>query len=258
MTLEVIPAIDLLGGQCVRLWQGDYQQASVVSQDPVEQARRWWQEGATRLHVVDLDGAKTGDPTNWPVIRAMVQALPISVQVGGGIRSVRSAEQWLDQGVERVIVGTMAVENPQELQQLCQRHPGQIVVGIDARQGKVATRGWLETTPLLATELAQQVSQMGSAAIIYTDIQRDGTLEGPNLEQLQAVLQVAGIPVIASGGIASLTDLLSLLRLVPQGLSGVIVGKALYSGAFSLTEALRAVSSGRWQDIPPDNQERLV
>ncbi len=256
--MDVIPAIDLLGGQCVRLFQGDYTQAEVFSTDPVQQAQVWADQGAPRLHVVDLDGAKTGDLVNLAVIEALVQTLSIPIQVGGGIRSLALAEQVLRIGVNRVIVGTLAVEQPDVLQTLCQRHPDRVVVGIDARDGKVATRGWLSTTPLLATDLATQVSQAGAAAIIYTDIQRDGTLSGPNLDQLRAVAAAASVPVIASGGISSIMDLLSLLRLVPLGVTGVIVGKALYAGSFQLSEAIRAVGSGRWQDVPPDQGTLLA
>jgi phosphoribosylformimino-5-aminoimidazole carboxamide ribotide isomerase len=250
--MDVIPAIDLLGGQCVRLFQGDYSQAEVFASDPVGQAQGWVDQGAPRLHLVDLEGAKTGDPVNFPLITAIVNAVDIPVQVGGGIRSLATAEQLLAVGVDRVIVGTLAVEQPELVQLMCQRHPGRIVVGIDARAGQVATRGWLSTSPLLAIDLARQVSEMGAAAIIYTDIQRDGTLSGPNLQALRDIAAAASVPVIASGGISSIADLLSLLVLEPAGVAGVIVGKALYAGSFQLKEAIRAVGSGRWQDLPPD------
>lgn len=245
--LDVIPAIDLLGGACVRLHQGDYDQVETFGDDPIAMAQHWHAQGAQRLHLVDLDAARTGDPTNYPLIRHIVAALPIPVQVGGGVRSAQTAAQLLDMGVERVIVGTLAVEDPDQVASLCQAHPQQIVIGIDARQGLVATRGWRETATLRATDLATQVSAMGAAAIIYTDILRDGTLKGPNLEQLRAVQAASHIPVIASGGIGSLSDILSLLQL--SDLAGVIVGKAIYSGAVNLKEALRAVSQGRWQDV---------
>lgn len=249
--LEVIPAIDLLGGQAVRLYQGDYGQAEQVAADPVQQAKYWAEQGATRLHVVDLDGAKSGDPVNLSIIERIVNQVPIPVQVGGGIRSIEQAQQLIDLGVERMIVGTLAAEEPTLLAAMTETLPGRIWVGIDARQGKVATRGWLSTTPLLATELVKRVGEQGAAGIIYTDIHRDGTLTGPNLEQLREILAISQLPVIASGGISSLTDLLSLLSL--SGLVGAILGKALYSGAIQLKEALRAVGPGRWQDIPPEN-----
>jgi phosphoribosylformimino-5-aminoimidazole carboxamide ribotide isomerase len=248
--LEVIPAIDLLQGRAVRLYQGDYAQAEQVADDPIQQAEAWAAQGAPRLHVVDLDGAKSGDPINLPTIERLVRQLAIPVQVGGGIRSLERARQLLELGVDRVIVGTLAVEDPDTLEAMTQALPGRVWVGIDARQGQVATRGWLSTTPLRATELVQRVGEQGVAGIIYTDIGRDGTLAGPNLQQLQEILAISRLPVIASGGIGSLTDLLALLSL--PGLTGAILGKALYSGAISLQEALRAVGPGRWQDLPPE------
>ncbi|WP_017325055.1 1-(5-phosphoribosyl)-5-[(5-phosphoribosylamino)methylideneamino]imidazole-4-carboxamide isomerase [Synechococcus sp. PCC 7336] len=253
--MEVIPAIDLLGGRCVRLFQGDYDRSEVFGDDPVAMARRWADAGATRLHLVDLDGAKTGEPVNFEAIRAIVSALDIPVQVGGGVRSLVTAEQLLGFGVDRVIVGTLAVEQPELLALMCDRHPHRIAVGIDARNGKVATRGWVDTTEVKATDLVEQVCQHAIAAIIYTDIHRDGTLSGPNIEQLRAVTEVSSVPAIASGGISSITDLLALLPLCSPGRAGAavvgaIVGKALYAGSISLKEALQAVGNGRWQDIP--------
>jgi phosphoribosylformimino-5-aminoimidazole carboxamide ribotide isomerase len=250
--MEVIPAIDLLQGRCVRLYQGDYNQAQTFDENPVAVARQWADQGATRLHVVDLDGAKAGHPVNLQAIEAIVRAVDVPVQVGGGLRDRQSAADLLALGVQRVILGTVAVEQPDLVRTLCQEFPGQIVVGIDARNGKVATRGWLETSEVLATELAQQVAAAGAAAIIYTDIHRDGTLQGPNLDALRELASSIEAPVIASGGISSVTDLLSLLSLEPLGVQGVIVGKALYTGNVVLKEALRAVGPGRWQDVPPD------
>ncbi len=250
--MDVIPAIDLLEGRCVRLYQGDYQQSQVYNENPVEVARQWADEGATRLHLVDLDGAKEGKPVNLNTIEAIVRAIAIPVQVGGGLRDRNSMAQLINLGVDRAIVGTVAVENPSLVQQLCQEFPGKIAVGIDARNGKVATRGWLETSEVLATDLAKQMAELGVAAIIYTDIHRDGTLQGPNREALRELANHIHIPVIASGGVSSLSDVLGLLALEPIGVTGVIIGKALYTGDVSLTEAVRAVGPGRWQDIPPD------
>ena len=250
--MEVIPAIDLLEGRCVRLYQGDYEQAEAFDENPVAVARRWADEGATRLHIVDLDGAKAGQPVNLRAIEAIVRAVDVPVQVGGGLRDRDRVAALLKLGVQRAILGTVAVEQPQLVQQLGQEFPGQIVVGIDARNGKVATRGWLETSEVGATDLAQQMANFGVAAIIYTDIQRDGTLQGPNLESLRELATSVEIPVIASGGVSSTTDLLSLLALEPIGVTGAIVGRALYTGDVSLKEAIRAVGSGRWQDVPPD------
>jgi phosphoribosylformimino-5-aminoimidazole carboxamide ribotide isomerase len=247
--MEVIPAIDLLEGRCVRLYQGDYQQSQVFNENPLEVALQWQSQGATRLHLVDLDGAKEGNTVNLDVISVIVKNLSIPVQVGGGLRTKASIERLFDLGVERAIVGTVAVEKPELVQELCETFPHKIAVGIDARDGKVATKGWLETSTIEATDLAQSISER-AAAIIYTDISRDGTLVGPNLEALKELAQVTNIPVIASGGISSLTDLLSLLSLESLGVKGVIVGKALYTGKVDLKEALQAIGNGRLQDVP--------
>lgn len=251
--MEVIPAIDLLDGKCVRLYQGDYDRSETFNNNPVEVARTWSEQGATRLHLVDLDGAKSGTSVNLAAIEAIVRAIDIPVQVGGGIRDRASVVRLLDLGVQRIILGTVAVEKPELVTELCQEFPQQIVVGIDARKGKVATRGWLETSEIAATELAQRMAQQGAAAIIYTDIHRDGTLSGPNLEALQELARTIDIPVIASGGVSSLTDLLSLLALETLGVTGAIVGRAIYTGDVKLSEAIQAVGNGRWQDIPPTN-----
>lgn len=250
--MDVIPAIDLLDGRCVRLYQGDYARSQVFNDDPVAVARQWEEQGAPRIHLVDLDGAKAGHPVNQAAISAIVQAVSVPVQVGGGLRDRESVADLLNLGVRQAILGTVAVEQPDLVSQLCQDFPGQIVVGIDARDGKVATRGWLETSEVMAIDLAQQMAQRGAAAIIYTDIHRDGTLQGPNLDALRNLAQAIDIPVIASGGVSSLTDVLSLLALAPIGVSGMIVGRALYTGDVSLKEAVQAVGQGRWQDIPPD------
>lgn len=250
--MDVIPAIDLLDGKCVRLYQGDYNQSEVFNDDPVEVAQQWVDQGAPRIHLVDLDGAKVGHPVNQAAIEAIVQAVSVPVQVGGGLRDRNSVKTLLDLGVQQTILGTVAVESPDLVAELCQEFPGQIVVGIDARNGKVATRGWLETSEVLATDLAQQMAQLGAAAIIYTDIHRDGTLQGPNKEALRELASAISIPVIASGGVSSLTDVLSLFSLVPVGVSGMIIGRALYTNAVSLKEAVQAVGQGRLQDVPPN------
>jgi phosphoribosylformimino-5-aminoimidazole carboxamide ribotide isomerase len=250
--MDVIPAIDLLEGRCVRLYQGDYAQAEIFSENPLEMALNWANQGAPRLHVVDLDGAKRGLPTNHGVLRDICAALTIPVQVGGGIRNRQTVESLLESGVSQVILGTAAVENPPLVKELCQAFPGQILVGIDARNGQVATKGWLETTTVQAVDLAQRMAEAGVAGIIYTDIERDGTLQGPNLNALRDLVSQVSIPVIASGGVSSLTDLLRLLSLEAMGVTGAIVGKAIYSGAVNLSEAVQSVGQGRWQDVPPD------
>lgn len=248
--MDVIPAIDLLEGRCVRLYQGDYDQSQVFNENPVEVAQQWAAEGATRLHLVDLDGAKAGKPENWQAIRAIAEAVDIPIEVGGGLRDRDRVAALFDLGVQYAILGTAAVENPNLVSTLSSEFPGRIIVGIDARDGKVATRGWLETSEIEAIALAQDMAQRGATAIIYTDIKRDGTLKGPNLDALRSLANTVDLPIIASGGISSITDLLSLLRLVPLGVSGVIIGRALYTGDVSLKEAIRAIGPGRWQDVP--------
>ncbi len=249
--MEVIPAIDLIDGRCVRLYQGDYAQTEVFNDNPVEVARQWADQGATRLHLVDLDGAKSGKPENWQAIEAIARAVDIPIEVGGGLRDRARVTDLFSLGVRYAILGTAAVNNPDLVSDLAGEFPGQIIVGIDARNGKVATEGWLETSEVDAIALAQQMEQRGAAAVIYTDIQRDGTLKGPNIPALRAMAAAVTMPVIASGGVGALRDLLSLLVLEPQGVEGVIVGRALYTGDVSLKEAVRAVGNGRWQDVPP-------
>ncbi|HEY9621153.1 MAG TPA: 1-(5-phosphoribosyl)-5-[(5-phosphoribosylamino)methylideneamino]imidazole-4-carboxamide isomerase [Crinalium sp.] len=250
--MDVIPAIDLLEGRCVRLYQGDYAQSQVFNENPVEVAQQWVEQGAPRLHLVDLDGAKVGHPVNGDAIAAIVQAVNVPVQVGGGLRDRQSVAALLELGVHQVILGTVAVEQPDLVAQLCQEFPGKIIVGIDARNGKVATRGWLETSEVEAIALAQQMATLGVSAIIYTDIHRDGTLQGPNRTALRELADAISIPIIASGGMSTVSDLVGLIALEPLGVTGAIVGRALYTGAISLKEAIRAVGNGRWQDVPPD------
>ena len=247
--MEIIPAIDLLDGACVRLHQGDYDQVTRFSEDPVAQALSWQSQGATRLHLVDLDGAKRGEPINDAAVRAITAALDIPVQLGGGVRSLERAEELIACGLDRVILGTVAIEQPELVQELAQRHPGRIVVGIDANDGRVATRGWIEQSDVLATDLAKQFSAAGIAAIITTDIATDGTLAGPNLDALRTMAQCSAVPVIASGGIGCMADLLALLPLEPLGVSGVIVGRALYDGRVALGEAIAAIGAARLQDV---------
>jgi phosphoribosylformimino-5-aminoimidazole carboxamide ribotide isomerase len=250
--MQVIPAIDLLDGHCVRLHQGDYDRVTRFSDDPVAQALEWQRQGATRLHLVDLDGARRGEPCNDGAVRAITAALSIPVQLGGGVRTAERAEELLGWGLDRVILGTVAIEDPALVRTLAARHPGRIVVGIDAKEGKVATRGWIEQSTVEATALAASLDDTGVAAIISTDIATDGTLAGPNLEALRAIAAASSIPVIASGGVGCLADLLALLALAPLGVEGVIVGRALYDGSVDLREALQAVGPERLQDpVPP-------
>lgn len=255
--MEVIPAIDLLQGRCVRLYQGDYQKSEVFNENPVEVARNWEQQGATRLHLVDLDGAKEGESINLEIIEAIAKSVSIPVQVGGGLRDREAIIKLFDLGVERAIVGTIAVENPDLVTALCEEFPQKIAVGIDARNGKVATKGWLETSEVNAVELAQKISPL-AAAIIYTDIYRDGTLQGANKEALRELAIATNIPVIASGGISSISDLLSLLSLESLGVTGVIVGKAIYTGQVDLKSAIQAIGQGRLQDVPLDIDQSFL
>ncbi|MFM2158537.1 MAG: 1-(5-phosphoribosyl)-5-[(5-phosphoribosylamino)methylideneamino]imidazole-4-carboxamide isomerase, partial [Cyanobacteriota bacterium] len=240
-------------GHCVRLHQGDYDQVTRFSDDPVAQALEWQRQGAQRLHLVDLDGARTGRPVNDQAVRAITAALSIPVQLGGGVRSAERAEELLACGLDRVILGTVAIERPELVRELAAGHPGRVVVGIDAKDGLVATRGWIETSTVEATALAHSFEGSGVAAIISTDIATDGTLAGPNIEALRAMAQASSIPVIASGGIGTLEDILALLSIAPLGVEGVIVGRALYDGTVDLAEAIEAVGPQRLQDAltPP-------
>jgi phosphoribosylformimino-5-aminoimidazole carboxamide ribotide isomerase len=240
----VIPAIDLKGGRCVRLYQGDMDRATIYSDDPVATALRWQSEGAERLHVVDLDGAVSGSGVNTGVIQQICQALTIPVQVGGGIRTLETVEQLFTHGVSRVILGTVAYRQPEVVAITSQRFPGRITVGIDARAGKVAIQGWTEATELDALTLAQRCADMGVSEIIYTDIARDGTEQGVNLAATLTLAQAVSLPVIASGGVASLRDIERLTPLQKEGIAGVIVGRALYTGAVKLADAI-AVAKAR-------------
>ena len=247
--MDVIPAIDILDGRCVRLYQGDYQQSEVFGEDPVEVAQRWYSQGAKYLHVVDLDGAKAGKPQNLKVIEAIARSIPMRVQMGGGLRDRESIVSVLNSGVSRVILGTAAVESSQLVADICAEFPEQIMIGIDARNGKVATRGWLTTSDVMAVDLAKRMTEVGVAGIIYTDIHRDGTMQGPNIEALRQLAENVNVPVIASGGVSSITDLLNLVSLESVGVTGAIVGKAIYTGDIQLREAIKAVGNGRWQDV---------
>jgi len=234
----VIPAIDLKAGRCVRLYQGDMNRATVYSDDPVATALRWQREGAERLHVVDLDGAVAGVGVNTGVIEQICRALAIPVQVGGGVRDLETVEKLLSRGVARVILGTVAYRRPEVVAAACERFPGHITVGIDARAGKVAVQGWTEATELDAITLAGRCAAVGVSEIIYTDIARDGTEQGVNLDATLALARAVSPPVIASGGVADLRDIERLVPLEPDGIAGVIIGRALYTGAVKLAEAV--------------------
>lgn len=242
----VIPAIDLKAGRCVRLYQGDMDQATIYSDDPVATALQWQSEGAERLHVVDLDGAVSGAGVNTTVIEQICQALTIPVQVGGGIRDLEAMEKLLSRGVARVILGTVAYRRPEVVAAACERFLGRIIVGIDARAGKVAVQGWTEATELDALALAERCAGAGVSEIIYTDITRDGTEQGVNLGATLALARAVSVPIIASGGVASIRDIERLVPLEAEGIVGVIVGRALYTGAVKLAQALTIAKGSSW------------
>lgn len=238
--MTIYPAIDIRQGRCVRLRQGDYNCQTVYADDPLAVARRWHAAGAQWLHVVDLDGAKNGEPANTAIIRQIVQEIPISVQVGGGFRSTDAVAEAIASGVQTVVVGTRAVREPAWLQEIALRWPQRIVLGLDARDGWAAVEGWQETAAVRVTDFLQQLGEFPLAAIVYTDIRRDGMLSGPNYEALAAVVAASPWPVIASGGIATLED---IHRLRPVGVAGCIIGRALYEGTIQLESALAAAGA---------------
>ncbi|MCZ0962225.1 1-(5-phosphoribosyl)-5-[(5-phosphoribosylamino)methylideneamino]imidazole-4-carboxamide isomerase [Paracoccus benzoatiresistens] len=230
------PAIDLKDGNCVRLLRGEMEAATVFGTDPAAQARAFQDAGAEWLHLVDLNGAFAGHPVNAPAVEAILAAISIPAQLGGGIRDMATIAGWLEKGLSRVILGTVAVEDPDLVREAAAAFPGQIAVGIDARGGRVATRGWATETEVMATDLARQFEDAGVAAIIYTDIDRDGAMQGPNTAATEALARAVSIPVIASGGVSSLADLRALAE--TGVIAGAISGRALYDGAIDLAEAL--------------------
>jgi phosphoribosylformimino-5-aminoimidazole carboxamide ribotide isomerase len=237
----ILPAIDLRGGQCVRLRQGDYAQETVFGDDPAAMARRWVAEGAQWLHLVDLDGAKAGRPMNGASVRRIVETAGVPCQVGGGLRTEEDIKAALDWGVARVIIGTKALKSPAWFHAVCERWPGKVVLGIDARGGRVATEGWLETSDVSALELARRCAATSLAAIVYTDIGRDGMLQGANVEAMTALAAAMPVPVIASGGVTTLED---IRRLAANKLAGCIIGRALYEGKIDLQEAVKVADCG--------------
>jgi phosphoribosylformimino-5-aminoimidazole carboxamide ribotide isomerase len=237
----IFPAIDLKEGLCVRLMQGDPERVTVYGRDPLAVAKRWEQEGAQWLHIVDLDGAFTQSPKNRQVIASIVREISIPVQVGGGIRTLETIRDYLSLGVRRVILGTVALRSPELLDDACREFPQRIALGIDARDGKVAIEGWKESTDTDVIALAKRFAHLELGAIIYTDIHRDGMQSGVNVEATRRLLEATNIPVIASGGVASLSDIEALTPLIPLGLNGVITGRALYNGTLDLREAIEFI-----------------
>jgi phosphoribosylformimino-5-aminoimidazole carboxamide ribotide isomerase len=238
--MQLYPAIDIRGGKCVRLRQGDFAQETVFGDDPVAVARRWAEQGADRLHLVDLDGAKQGQPVNGDVVRTIAETTGVPCQLGGGLRTEAHLKAVFGWGVERAVLGTRALLDPQWFRSVCELFPGRIVLGLDARDGRVATHGWLEQSERSAIDLAREAAAWPLAGIVYTDISRDGTLEGPNFDAYRDLLAAVGVPVYASGGVTTLDNVRDLARL---GVAGCVIGRALYEGRIDLRAALQCVGS---------------
>ena len=234
----VYPAIDLRGGRCVRLLQGEFDRETVYGDDPVAVARAWAAAGARWLHVVDLDGARAGRPLQTALVREICRAAAIPVQVGGGLRDADAVDAVLDAGAARVVLGTIAVRDPAACRAICRAYPGRVAIGLDARGGRIRVAGWTEAEDVDAVTAAARAAGMGAAAVVYTDVERDGTERGPDLAGTQAVARAAGLPVVASGGIGSLEHVRAVGELAGDGVAGVIIGRALYTGAVRLADAL--------------------
>ena len=241
--MEIIPAIDLKGGKCVRLRQGEFTQVETYTEDPVKYAQRWEQEGAKRLHIVDLDGARTGMPQNMEAVRSIMRRVSIPVQLGGGIRNAEVVERMLRIGVDRVILGTSAAQDEQMTQGALMQFGDKIIIGIDAKDGFVAVQGWQERTGESAVSFAKRMVSIGAKRIIFTDIARDGMLNGPNLGAVQEMLTTVPVPVIASGGIGSAEDVRALAAVAGPNLEGAIIGKALYAGKITVRDAIAAAGT---------------
>ena len=252
--MEVIPAIDLLNGKCVRLKQGNYNEVTKFNSDPVRQAQIWEKQGAKRLHLVDLYGAKTGEPINDLTIKKIRKSISIPIQLGGGIRDIDRAKELFDTGIDRIILGTIAIENPELVRVLSKEYPKKIAVGIDAKEGMVATRGWLKQSEISSINLAKQLNDLELAAIISTDISTDGTLKGTNVQALREIADISINPVIASGGIGCIADLISLADLEREGIEAIIVGRALYDDSIDLKEALQTQKNLTIQDSFSDKK----
>ncbi|MDR1270198.1 MAG: 1-(5-phosphoribosyl)-5-[(5-phosphoribosylamino)methylideneamino]imidazole-4-carboxamide isomerase [Planctomycetaceae bacterium] len=238
--MQLLPAIDILNGKCVRLKQGDYGRETVYADNPAEMAQHWVRHGAEYLHVVDLDGAKKKEPVNRQSVYDIVKTVEIPVEIGGGIRNEKTIRDYLDAGIDRVVIGTLALKNPDWFQKMSEQFPNKLVLGIDARNGLVATEGWLETSRTSAVELARNFCNLPLAALVYTDIAKDGMMEGPNFDEMVAMQQAVPFPVIASGGVSSLDDIRKLRQL---GLPACIIGKALYEGTMQLKDALNIATA---------------
>jgi phosphoribosylformimino-5-aminoimidazole carboxamide ribotide isomerase len=240
--MKIIPAVDIKEGRCVRLSQGKADQETVYSDDPVAMACHWDEEGAPLIHVVDLDGAFDGQPANAEIVKKIIYNSSVDIQVGGGIRNLKTIETYVNAGAFRVILGTIAQKEPEFVAEACKKFPGKIIVGIDARDGNVAIKGWVEVSDQRATDLAQKLESYGVAGYIFTDISRDGMLQGPNLKSIKEFADSTKRPVIASGGVSKLTDIEDLMALEPNGVEGIITGKALYDKSFTYPQTLELLN----------------
>ena len=242
--MRIIPAVDIKNGRCVRLVQGKVDQETVYSNDPLSMANHWDEEGAQTIHVVDLDGAFQGSPINAEIVKNIIYSSSVDIQVGGGIRTLETIETYVKAGAYRIILGTVAQQEPEFVEEACKRFPDKIIVGIDARDGLVAVKGWVEVSEQKATDLAQKLKGYGIAGFIFTDISRDGMLQGPNLESIKEFAESSQLPVIASGGVSRLEDIKNLAKLESYGVEGVIVGKALYDKTLTFKEARDVLHAG--------------
>ncbi|MDY7033524.1 MAG: 1-(5-phosphoribosyl)-5-[(5-phosphoribosylamino)methylideneamino]imidazole-4-carboxamide isomerase [Thermodesulfobacteriota bacterium] len=240
----VIPAIDLKQGKCVRLLQGDMNRSTIFSDDPAEVAKKWEDKGAELIHVVDLDGSFAGSPRNKEKIEEILRTVKVPIQLGGGIRDLATIDQYMEMGINRVILGTVALEKPELVKEACTQHPGGIVVGIDAKDGLIAVRGWTEITGKKAVDIGKEMEEFGVAAFVFTDIKRDGMQTGPNIQRTQELARSVSVPVIASGGVNTITDIENMILIEKDGVIGIIVGRALYSKSLRLEDAVK-LTKGR-------------
>ena len=240
----VIPAIDLKQGKCVRLLQGDMNRSTIFSDDPAEVAKKWEDKGAELIHVVDLDGSFAGSPRNKEKIEEILRTVKVPIQLGGGIRDLATIDQYMEMGINRVILGTVVLEKPELVKEACAQHPGGIVVGIDAKDGQVAVRGWTEITGKKAVDIGKEMEEFGVAAFVFTDIKRDGMQTGPNIQRTQELARSVSVPVIASGGVNTITDIENIMLIEKDGVIGIIVGRALYSKSLRLEDAVN-LTKGR-------------
>lgn len=246
--MKIIPAIDILDGKCVRLNQGDYNKVTLFGSDPVKQAIEWQEQGAQRLHLVDLDGAKSGNPINDQAIKAIKKSINIPIQIGGGIRTESRVKELLNIGIDKVILGTIAIEDPLTVKKLANNYPEKIILGIDAKNGKAATSGWTKESNFTAIEVVKNYSDVPISSVITTDINKDGTLLGPDIEGLKAMCKASPFPVIASGGVGSIGDIISILTLEDQGIEGIILGRSLYDLKIDLSEAIKLTKGMHMND----------